>query len=100
MCWPPAASRLGPRARGCCGCVAEICRKLDGLPLAIELAAAHVAVLGVRGVRAHLDESLNFLTHGARTAAPRQQTLRATLDWSYELLPQTQQLTLRRLSVF
>jgi predicted ATPase/DNA-binding winged helix-turn-helix (wHTH) protein len=80
--------------------VIEICRKLDGLPLAIELAAARVDVFGIRGLAACLNDRLGFLTRGPRTAIPRHRTLRATLDWSYELLPEVEQTALRRLSVF
>jgi predicted ATPase/DNA-binding winged helix-turn-helix (wHTH) protein len=80
--------------------VVDICRKLDGLPLAIELAAARVDVFGIRGLAACLNDRLGFLTRGHRTAVPRHRTLRATLDWSYELLPATEQTALRRLSVF
>jgi predicted ATPase/DNA-binding winged helix-turn-helix (wHTH) protein len=80
--------------------VVEICRKLDGLPLAIELAAARVDVFGIRGLAACLNDRLGFLTRGPRTAIPRHRTLRATLDWSYELLPEVEQTALRRLSVF
>ena len=80
--------------------VIEICRHLDGVPLAIELAAAQVDVLGVRGLAARLDDRLAVLTRGRRTALPRQQTLRATIDWSYELLPESERRLLRRLAVF
>lgn len=80
--------------------VVDICRKLDGLPLAIELAAARVDVFGIRGLAACLNDRLGFLTRGHRTAVPRHRTLRATLDWSYELLPDMEQSALRRLSVF
>jgi predicted ATPase/DNA-binding winged helix-turn-helix (wHTH) protein len=80
--------------------VVDICRKLDGLPLAIELAAARVDVFGIRGLAACLNDRLGFLTRGHRTAVPRHRTLRATLDWSYELLPAVEQTALRRLSVF
>ena len=62
--------------------IAAICRRLDGIPLAIELAAARAAVLGVEEVAAHLDDRFRILTGGRRTALPRHQTLRATLDWS------------------
>lgn len=79
---------------------AEICRRLDGLPLAIELAAAHVGLFGIRGLAAHLDDLLNLLTRGRRTAAPRQQTLKATLEWSFNLLSQAERVALHRLSVF
>jgi len=80
--------------------VADICHKLDGLPLAIELAAARVELFGIRGLAACLDDRLGLLTRGRRTAMPRQQTLRATLDWSYELLSRAEQIALRRLAVF
>jgi predicted ATPase/DNA-binding winged helix-turn-helix (wHTH) protein len=80
--------------------VLEICRHLDGVPLAIELAAAQVDVFGVRGLAARLDDRLAVLTRGRRTALPRQQTLRATIDWSYELLPESEQHLLCRLAVF
>jgi predicted ATPase/DNA-binding winged helix-turn-helix (wHTH) protein len=80
--------------------VAEICRKLDGIPLAIEFAAARVATLGVFEVAAHLNDRLALLTKGRRTALPRHQTLRAALDWSYELLPEPERRLLCRLAVF
>ena len=80
--------------------IAAICRRLDGIPLAIELAAARAAVLGVEEVAARLDDRFRILTGGRRTALPRQQTLRATLDWSYELLSEPERVILRRLSVF
>lgn len=80
--------------------VAQICRSLDGIPLAIELAAAHVQAFGVPLLAEHLQDRLALLTHGRRTAAPRQHTLRATLDWSYALLAAPEQALLRRLSVF
>lgn len=80
--------------------VAEICRRLDGIPLAIELAAASAGALGVQTVATHLGERLTLLTHGRRTALPRQQTLRATLDWSYALLSHCEQRTWLRLAVF
>jgi predicted ATPase/DNA-binding winged helix-turn-helix (wHTH) protein len=80
--------------------VADICHKLDGLPLAIELAAARVELFGIRGLAARLDDRLGLLTRGCRTAMPRQQTLRATLNWSYELLSRAEQIALRRLAVF
>jgi predicted ATPase/DNA-binding winged helix-turn-helix (wHTH) protein len=80
--------------------VAEICRRLDGLPLALELAAARVRLLGVAGVRDRLGERFRVLTGGARTAMPRQQTLHATLDWSHALLAAAEQAVLRRLGVF
>jgi len=80
--------------------IAAICRRLDGIPLAIELAAARAAVLGVEEVATHLDDRFRILTGGRRTALPRHQTLRATLDWSYELLSEPERVILRRLSVF
>jgi predicted ATPase/DNA-binding winged helix-turn-helix (wHTH) protein len=78
----------------------EICRRLDGVPLAIELAAAQVDVFGVKGLAAHLDDRLAVLTRGRRTAVPRQQTLRATIDWSYELLSEPERRVLCRLAIF
>ena len=80
--------------------IATICRRLDGIPLAIELAAARAAALGIEELAARLDDRFQLLTGGRRTALPRHQTLRATLDWSYELLPEPERLLLRRLSVF
>jgi predicted ATPase/DNA-binding winged helix-turn-helix (wHTH) protein len=80
--------------------VVDICRRLDGLPLAIELAAARVDVFGVRGLAARLSDCLGFLTQGLRTAVPRHRTLRAALDWSYAILPRAEQIALCRLSVF
>jgi predicted ATPase/DNA-binding winged helix-turn-helix (wHTH) protein len=80
--------------------IATICRRLDGIPLAIELAAACSAVLGVEALAAHLGDSFQLLTSGRRTALPRHQTLRATLDWSYCLLAERERVLLRRLSVF
>jgi predicted ATPase/DNA-binding winged helix-turn-helix (wHTH) protein len=80
--------------------IAAICRRLDGIPLAIEFAAARAAVLGPELVLSRLDERFGLLTGGRRTALPRHQTLRATLDWSYELLPQTERCLLCRLGIF
>src|SRR5262249_39432457 len=79
--------------------VLEICRRLDGIPLALELAAARVYVFGVRDLAAHLDDRFRLLTTGRRTALPRHQTLAAALDWSYQLLPEEERAVLRRLSV-
>ncbi|QMU76259.1 AfsR/SARP family transcriptional regulator [Streptacidiphilus sp. PB12-B1b] len=79
--------------------VAEICDRLDGLPLAIELAAARLRVLTTRQIVARLDDRFRLLTGGSRTARPRQQTLRAVVDWSWELLPQAERAVLRRASV-
>ena len=80
--------------------VAELCRRLDGNPLAVELAAARVGLFGVQGLADQLVESFSMLTQGRRTALPRHQTLRATLDWSYDILPDRERLLLARLSVF
>jgi predicted ATPase len=80
--------------------VAEICRRLDGLPLAIELAAVRASVLGVDEVARRLDRRFELLTRGARTAPPRHRALRAALDWSYDRLPETERVTFRRLAVF
>ena len=80
--------------------IATICRRLDGMPLAIELAAASAATLGIAQVSAGLRDRFALLTRGRRTALPRQRTLRATLDWSHELLPETERRLLRRLAVF
>jgi len=79
---------------------ADICRRLDGLPLAIEFAAARVEAFGIQGLAAHLDDCLGFLTGGYRTSAPRHRTLRATLDWSFDLLTEAEQKVLRRLAIF
>jgi predicted ATPase/DNA-binding winged helix-turn-helix (wHTH) protein len=80
--------------------VLEICRRLDGVPLALELAAARVDAFGVKGLAARLDDRFAVLTKGRRTALPRHQTLRAAMDWSYDLLPQIEQVVFRRLAVF
>jgi predicted ATPase/DNA-binding winged helix-turn-helix (wHTH) protein len=80
--------------------VIDICRRLDGMPLALELAAAAVSILGVRGVAERLREHLELPGRGRRTAAARQASLRATLEWSYRLLSRTEQRALRRLAVF
>jgi predicted ATPase/DNA-binding winged helix-turn-helix (wHTH) protein len=80
--------------------IATICRRLDGIPLAIEFAAARAAVLSVQGVAAGLRDRFALLTAGRRTALPRHRTLRATLDWSHELLPDGERQLLRRLAVF
>ena len=80
--------------------VLEICRRLDGVPLALELAAARVDAFGVRDLAARLDNRFAVLTKGRRTALPRHQTLRATLDWSYDLLPEAEQVILWRLAIF
>ena len=80
--------------------VAQVCRRLDGVALAIELAAARVKLLKVEQIAARLDDVFHLLTGGRRTALPRQQTLRATLDWSYNLLSETERAVLQRLAVF
>ena len=80
--------------------VAEICRRLDGLPLAIELAAARVRQLGVQALRDRLGDSLRLLSGGSRTASARHRTLRAALEWSHGMLAPTEQRVLRRLGVF
>jgi predicted ATPase/DNA-binding winged helix-turn-helix (wHTH) protein len=80
--------------------VAEICRRLDGIPLAIELAAARLGLFGVRGLAAHLDDRFALLGHGRRGALDRHRTLSAALDWSYDLLGDGERALLRRLSVF
>jgi predicted ATPase/DNA-binding winged helix-turn-helix (wHTH) protein len=78
----------------------EVCRKLDGLPLALELAAARVGALGIRALARGLNDRFVILTSGRRTALPRQQTLRAMVDWSHDLLSDTERVVLRRLAVF
>src|SRR5205807_5456349 len=80
--------------------VAEICRRLDGMPLAIELAAARVGVLAPAEIAARLDNRFRLLSAGSRTAAPRHQSLQAALEWSYDLLCDPERVLLARLSVF
>lgn len=80
--------------------VANVCFHLDGIPLALELAAARVNVLAVEQICARLDDRFQLLTRGSRTALNRQQTLRATLDWSYDLLSEQERVLFRRLAVF
>jgi non-specific serine/threonine protein kinase len=80
--------------------LASLCARLDGIPLAIELAAARVRSLSVEEIEARLKDAFRLLTGGSRTALPRQQTLRAAIDWSYELLTPVEQTLLRRLAVF
>ena len=82
------------------GVVAEVCRRLDGIPLAIELAAARVPLLGVEGLRDKLDQRFRVLTTGRRTSLRRHQTLRAALEWSTHLLSPAEQAVMRRLGVF
>ncbi len=80
--------------------VAHICRRLDGIPLALELAAARIKILSAGQINERLDDRFKLLTGGSRTALPRQQTLRAMIDWSYELLPAGEQMLLQRLAIF
>jgi predicted ATPase len=80
--------------------VARVCQRLDGMPLAIELAAARVRALSVEQIADRLDDRFRLLTGGSRTALPRQQTLRATLDWSHDLLSEAERALVRRLSAF
>lgn len=80
--------------------VAQVCYRLDGLPLALELAAARIKVLSAAQIAERLDNALALLTRGSPLAARRHQTLRATLDWSYDLLATPEQILLRRLAVF
>jgi predicted ATPase/class 3 adenylate cyclase len=80
--------------------IVSVCRRLDGLPLAIELATARLRSLSLDGLHDRLDQRFRLLTGGSRTALARQQTLRATVDWSYSLLNGAEQMLLRRLSVF
>jgi predicted ATPase/DNA-binding winged helix-turn-helix (wHTH) protein len=85
---------------GVVAAIAGVCRRLDGIPLAIELAAARATALGMEGLAARLDDRFRLLTGGRRTALPRHQTMRATLDWSYELLTEPERVVLRRLAIF
>lgn len=80
--------------------IAQLCRRLDGIPLAIELAAARVRTIPVEQIAARLDDRFRLLTGGSRTSVARHQTLRATIDWSYNLLTEPERAVLRRLSVF
>lgn len=80
--------------------ITQICLRLDGIPLAIELAAARIKILSVEQIAQKLDDRFKLLTGGSRTALPRQQTLRALIDWSYSLLTESERILLRRLSVF
>ncbi|HJR32073.1 MAG TPA: winged helix-turn-helix domain-containing protein [Pseudomonas sp.] len=105
-----AVQLLVSRARACqqgfalrqqdLNAVHEICRRLDGLPLAIELAAAQIDALALVGVQAQLDNCFELLSQGRRTAVPRHQNLKAALDWSYERLSPLEQIVLQRLAVF
>jgi predicted ATPase/DNA-binding winged helix-turn-helix (wHTH) protein len=80
--------------------VGKVCRRLDGIALALELAAGRVGAYGIKGIASLLDSPCRLLWHGRRTALPRHQTLSAMLDWSYNLLPESERRVLRRLSVF
>jgi predicted ATPase/DNA-binding SARP family transcriptional activator len=80
--------------------VAQVCQRLDGIPLAIELAAARVKIISVEQLAARLDDCFSLLTGGSRTALPRQQTLRAAIGWSYDLLSEPERALFRRLGVF
>jgi non-specific serine/threonine protein kinase len=80
--------------------IAQICNRLDGIPLAIELAASRIKILSVEEIAARLDNRFSLLTSGSRTAIPRHQTLRATIDWSHDLLTESERMLHRRLSVF
>jgi len=82
------------------GGVVELCQRLDGIPLAIELAAVRLKVLSLDQVVERLDDQFRLLTHGSRTALPRHQTLRATIEWSWNLLANAERILWRRLSVF
>ncbi|MGW1542688.1 AfsR/SARP family transcriptional regulator [Streptomyces sp. NPDC002309] len=95
-----AAARPGFRVDDDPEACAEICRRLDGLPLAIELAAARLRMLTPRQIADRLDDRFRLLTSGSRTVLPRQQTLRAVVDWSWDLLDEDEREVLRRLSVF
>ncbi|MFF9281897.1 AfsR/SARP family transcriptional regulator [Streptomyces griseosporeus] len=95
-----AAARPGFRVEEDPEACAEICRRLDGLPLAIELAAARLRMLTPRQIADRLDDRFRLLTSGSRTVLPRQQTLRAVVDWSWDLLDAGERDVLRRLSVF
>ncbi len=87
-------------ARHNAAAVARICQRLDGIPFALELAAAQLRLLTSEQLAGRLDDSLGLLTGGGRAAAPRQQTLRATIDWSYDLLSPDERRLLQRLSIF
>src|SRR5207253_10101936 len=80
--------------------VAQICRSLDGIPLAFELAAARVRAMSVDNIAARLNDRFRLLRAGDQTALPRQQTLRALIDWSYDLLEEPERIMFRRLGVF
>lgn len=96
-CAVQPAFRLTPQNAAA---VADVCRRLDGIPLALELAAARTRSLSVESIAARLDDSFALLVRGDRTALPRQQTLRALIDWSHELLTDRERVLFRRLAVF
>jgi predicted ATPase/DNA-binding SARP family transcriptional activator len=101
FCERAAAARAGfDPADGAAGAVEEICRRLEGMPLAIELAAARAGALSLDQIAARLGDSLDVLGAGRRTALTRQQTLRATIDWSHDLLTGEERVLHRRLAVF
>jgi predicted ATPase/DNA-binding winged helix-turn-helix (wHTH) protein len=105
-----AVQLFAERAQACCGdfviddtnalAICQICQGLDGLPLALELAAAQIHFVGVQGLLRTLDDRFALLTGGRRTAMQRQQNLRSTMDWSYLLLSETEKVTLRRIAIF
>ena len=94
-----SAPSFSPDARALVA-IAGICRRLDGIPLAIELAAARATTLGVESLANGLDDRFRLLAGGRRTAMPRHRTLQATLDWSYDLLNEPERVVLRRLAIF
>jgi predicted ATPase/class 3 adenylate cyclase len=97
------ATKTEPRfhlTKGNASFIAQICSRLDGIPLAIELAAARINLFSPQQIAERLDDRFKLLTGGSRTALPRQQTLRALIDWSYQTLNETEQRALRGLSVF
>jgi predicted ATPase/class 3 adenylate cyclase len=94
------AAKSGFRVDGSRAAVASICKRLDGIPLAVELAAARVRSLSPEAIASRLDDRFRLLTRGDQTALPRQQTLRALIDWSYELLDEAERAVFRRLAVF
>ena len=97
---PPRSRPVSALTAANAGAVAQICQRLDGIPLAIELAAARVRMLTVEQIAARLDDAFRLLTGGSRAVLPRQQTLKAMIDWSYDLLSPKERLLLQRLSVF
>jgi predicted ATPase/class 3 adenylate cyclase len=94
------AAKPNFRVNGSAAAVVSVCRRLDGIPLAIELAAARVRTLPVETIAARLDDRFRLLTTGDRTVLPRQQTLRALIDWSYDLLTDEERAVFRSLAVF